>query len=225
MAMKRKTPYLVCFGDSLTAGYQIGAGGVNIDMPPGKFIQQWAGTRAEIVVTGICGEVTGDMVHRFSRDVVAHAPEIAVILGGTNDLGCGEDPQRICQNLEHLYRVALDAGIQPVGVTVPSICIDDDELGLTLKEESRSDRPLPGWVQTHIDRRLVLNQKITEACQALSMKCLDLFGETSEGPHQLLATRFSSDDLHFNAAGYEVFARLVWRQLLTEPFGACPPSK
>ncbi|MDA0739722.1 MAG: GDSL-type esterase/lipase family protein [Nitrospirae bacterium] len=223
--MKSKAPFLVCLGDSLTAGYQIGAGGVNIDMPPGGFIQQWAGTQAEILVTGICGEVTLEMVNRFSRDVVAHAPEITVILGGTNDLGCGEDLQQICQNLEHMYRVALDAGIQPVGVTVPSIYLGYDEWGLTPKEKSRSDRPLPGWVQAHIDRRLVLNQKIVEVCQALNMKCLDLFGETSEGPYQLLASRLSSDGLHFNSAGYEVFARLVWRHLLTEPFGACPPSK
>lgn len=223
--MKSKAPFLVCFGDSLTAGYQIGADGVNIDMPPGGFIQEWAGIQAEILVTGICGEVTVEMVNRFSRDVVAQAPEIAVILGGTNDLGCGEDPQRICQNLEHMYRVALDAGMQPVGVTVPSISIEANEFDLTGREDSRLDHPLPGWVQTHIDRRLVLNQKILEVCQALNMKCLDLFGETSEGPHQLLASRLSSDGLHFNTAGYEVFARLVWRHLLTELFGACPPSK
>ncbi len=222
MVLKSQAPYLVCFGDSLTAGYQLGAGGENVDTPPGGFIQQWAGNRAEIVVTGICGEVTEEMVRRFSRDVVAHRPQITVILGGTNDLGCGEDPHRICQHLEHMYRVAFNAGIQPVGVTVPSICIEDEVLEHTAREGSCSDSPLPGWAQTHIAQRLVLNQKIAEVCQTLNMKCLDLFNETSEGSHQLLATRYSSDGLHFNTLGYEVFAKLVWRYLLTEPFGACP---
>ncbi len=225
MELKSQAPYLVCFGDSLTAGYQIGAGGVNVDTPPGEFIQQWAGTRAEIAVTGICGEVTGEMVNRFSRDVVAYGPQITVILGGTNDLGCGEDPERICRNLAHMYRVALDAGIKPAGVTVPSICIEDGVLELTTRDGSRSDSPLPGWVQTHIAQRLVLNQKIAEVCQRLNMKCLDLFNETSEGSLQLLATRYSSDGLHFNTFGYEVFARLVWRHLLTESFGACPSGR
>ena len=226
MVMKSKTPYLVCFGDSLTAGYQMGAGGfgLNVDTPPGGFIQQWIGARAEIVVTGICGEVTGEMVNRFSQDVVMQSPKITVILGGTNDLGCGADPSQICQNLKHMYRVALDAGIDPVGVTVPSLCVADDEFGVALTGEDDPERILPRWVQTHIDRRVVLNQNIVEVCHTLNMKCLDLFTETSEGPHQLLATRFSSDGLHFNSAGYEMFARLVWRHLLAESFGACPPS-
>ena len=40
---------------------------------------------------------------------------------------------------------------------------------------------------------------------------------------RLIASQFASDGLHFNTAGYEVFARLVWRHLLAKPFGACPP--
>ncbi len=221
MTMKSMTPYLVCFGDSLTAGYQVGLGR-NVDTPPGGFLQQWVGPRAEIVVSGICGEVTGEMVNRFPRDVVARGPEITVILGGTNDLGCGTEPSRICGNLEQMYRLALHAGIEPVGVTVPSICVEDETRGMAPVGMSGADRPLPDWVKTHIDRRLVLNQKIAEVCQSLNMKCLDLFTETSEGHHQFLASRLSSDGLHFNDVGYEVFARLMWRHLLSETFGACP---
>ena len=219
--MKSTAPFLVCFGDSLTAGYQTGLGGfgLNADTPYGGFIQHWVGGRAKIVVTGICGELTREMVQRFHRDVVAVQPEVTVILGGTNDLGSGVTPMHILENLQLMYRSALDAGIEPVGVTVPSIRVNVSEPGMGPKD---SERPLPPWLQTHIDQRLVLNQQISEVCRTFNIQCLDLFAETLEGPTQLLASQFASDGLHFNKAGYEVFAKLVWRHLLAEPFGECP---
>lgn len=226
MVLKSNAPHMVCFGDSLTAGYQTsGSGfGLALQTPPGSYLQQWVGPSTQIVVSGICGEVTGEMVYRFPRDVVGLSPKRTVILGGTNDLGCGVVPSKICQNLEGLYRLALDAEIEPVGVTVPSILVGDDQISFPQTNEADSDRPLPGWLKNHIDQRLVLNQMIQESCQTLKIQCLDLFSETSEGSHQLLAAKFSSDGLHFNAAGYEVFARLIWHHLLAESFGACPPS-
>ena len=195
MGMKSTAPFLVCFGDSLTAGYQTGVGGFGLtaDSPYGGFIQQWVGGGAKIVVTGICGELTSEMVQRFHRDVVAVEPKITVILGGTNDLGSGVSPMHIFENL------------QP---------------GMGQKD---SERPIPPWVQPHIDQRLILNQQISEACRTFNIQCLDLFAETLEGPTHLLASQFASDGLHFTTAGYEVFARLVWRRLLAEPFGDCPP--
>ena len=222
MGIKPTTPFLVCFGDSLTAGYQTGVGGfgLNADTPYGGFIQQWVGGGAKIVVTGICGELTSEMVQRFHRDVVAAQPKVTVILGGTNDLGSGVSPMDIFENLKLMYRSALDAGIEPVGVTVPSICVEVSEPGMG---QIDSERPIPPWLQTHINLRLVLNQQISEACRTFNIQCLDLFAETLEGPTQLLASQFASDGLHFNKAGYEVFARLVWRHLLAEPFGECPP--
>lgn len=222
MGMKSTAPFLVCFGDSLTAGYQTGVGGFGLtaDSPYGGFIQQWVGAGAKIVVTGICGELTSEMVKRFHRDVVAARPKVTVILGGTNDLGSGVSPMHICENLQLMYRSALDAGIDPVGVTVPSICVDGGEPGMGQKD---SERKIPPWVQPHIDQRLILNQQISEACRTFNIQCLDLFAETLEGPTHLLASQFASDGLHFNMAGYEVFARLVWRHLLAESFGDCPP--
>jgi len=222
MGMKSTAPFLVCFGDSLTAGYQtvVGGFGLTADSPYGGFIQQWVGAGAKIVVTGICGELTSEMVKRFHRDVVAARPKVTVILGGTNDLGSGLPPMHICENLQLMYRSAIDAGIDPVGVTVPSICVDDGEPGMGQKD---SERKIPPWVQPHIDQRLILNQQISEACRTFNIQCLDLFAETLEGPTHLLASQFASDGLHFNTAGYEVFARLVWRHLLAEPFGDCPP--
>ncbi|MDT7044011.1 GDSL-type esterase/lipase family protein [Candidatus Nitronereus thalassa] len=219
--MELYDPYLVCFGDSLTAGYQRNpyVDHQEEDTPYGDFLQKWVATRAQIVVTGICGEVTDDMVKRFSRDVVTRRPQVTVILGGTNDLGLGVSPGRISQNLEQLYQLSIEAGIQPVGVTVPSIRVETGEGDPGGLHKSGSKPSIPPWLKFHIDQRLVLNRQIVEMCRALTIPCLDLFSETVEGSDQLLASRYSSDGLHLNTAGYEAFARLVWRHLLAIPFG------
>ena len=206
-------PLLVCFGDSLTAGYQVQAetGMLLPDTPYGGFLQEWLGARERVSVKGMCGETTSDMVMRFSRDVVDVAPSHAVILGGTNDLGWGVVPSTIITHLERLYTLALRAGVQPVGVTVPSI-----------RAEGSGAGPLPAWLQSHIHSRLELNRLIMERCERHHMPCVDLFQATSEGPSLLLAARFSSDGLHLNTAGYRTFDRLVWNEVFVDRFGACP---
>ena len=207
------SPLLVCFGDSLTAGYQVQAvtGMPLPDVPYGGFLQEWLGVRGRVSVKGICGETTSDMMTRFSRDVIDVRPSYTVILGGTNDLGWNAAPSTIMTNLERFYTMALAAGIQPVGVTVPS-----------LRAEGHGGGPLPAWLQEHLQYRLELNGLITERCERLHMPCVDLFQGTSEPPSSLLAARFSSDGLHLNDAGYLMFARLVWNAVFADRFGACP---
>lgn len=207
------SPLLVCFGDSLTAGYHVQAetGMPLPDVPYGGFLQEWLGARGRVSVKGICGETTSDMMTRFSRDVIDVDPSHTVILGGTNDLGWNVAPSTIMTHLERFYTMALAAGIRPVGVTVPSI-----------RAEGRGGGPLPVWLQEHLQYRLELNRLITERCERLHMPCVDLFQATSEPPSSLLAARFSSDGLHLNDAGYLTFARLVWNAVFADRFGACP---
>lgn len=207
------SPQLVCFGDSLTAGYQVQAetGMPLPDVPYGGFLQEWLGARGRVSVKGICGETTSDMMTRFSRDVIDVDPSHTVVLGGTNDLGWGVAPSTIMTHLERFYTMALAAGIRPVGVTVPSI-----------RAEGHGGGPLPAWLQEHLRYRLELNRLITERCERLQMPCVDLFQGTSEPPSSLLAARFSSDGLHLNDAGYMTFAKLVWNAVFADRFGACP---
>ena len=153
------------------------------------------------------------MVTRFSRDVLDVVPSHTVILGGTNDLGWGVAPSAIITNLERCYTLALTAGIQPVGVTVPSIRVEGYDAGA-----------LPAWLHSHLRSRLELNRLITERCALHRMPCVDLFQATLEKPSFLLEVRFSSDGLHLNTAGYLTFARLVWNEIFSERFGVCPAS-
>ena len=207
------SPSLVCFGDSLTTGYHVQANtGIPLpDRPYGGFLQEWLGKRGLVSVKGICGELTADMVTRFPRDVVDVSPSYTVILGGTNDLGWGVTPFTIITHLDRLYTLALAGGIRPVGVTVPSLRVEEPDTG-----------SLPAWVQSHVQHRLELNRLIAERCQRHHMPCVDLFQATAKGPSCLLAAHFSSDGLHLNATGYMKFAQLVWDELFAARFGACP---
>lgn len=214
-------PHLICFGDSLTAGYQSsGLGGeVCTDTPYGEFLQSWLGSRGTVTVSGICGEVTEDMMERFHRDVERQHPEAVVILGGTNDLGSGLQPPLIMKNLQHLYRQAQAAGMQAVGVTVPSICVSEESVMMPTAVSGLVARGIPQWIQSHIESRRSLNGMIQDTCQAMGMACVDLYSGTSEGEDGLLAAAYSNDGLHLSTAGYERFAELVWQVLFETRFG------
>lgn len=186
-------PRIICFGDSLTVGYQSAT--LNCpetqDTPYGLFLQERLKDRAEIQVSGLCGEVASDMTRRFGRDVLARKATITVILGGANDLGWNRAPLDIMGNLLDLYEQARAAGVQAIGVTVPSIRGADD----------------------HIPRRLELNGLIQNHCAALRMPCVDLFAATAELPSHRLAERYSNDGLHLTTAGYELLATLLYEQV------------
>ncbi|MBL8054080.1 MAG: hypothetical protein JNK03_11965, partial [Nitrospira sp.] len=75
-AMSR-SPLMICFGDSLTAGFQSATreNPTGRDTPYGQFLPLYLDDAVEIRVSGVCGELTGEMVARFGRDVLDHQPK------------------------------------------------------------------------------------------------------------------------------------------------------
>ena len=184
---------IVAFGDSLTEGFQSPSGENPLGQPTpyGRFLKERLGSRAEVLVRGVCGELTEDMTRRFEKDVLAHKPDDVVILGGTNDLGWGLAPGRILENLDALYARARAAGIRPSAVTVPSIRGFDDLIG----------------------PRIELNRLIMDRCRGLDMPCVDLFAASSDPDIRRLSRRYDNDGLHLNTAGYRLLADLVYERL------------
>jgi acyl-CoA thioesterase-1 len=202
-------PLIVCFGDSLTAGYQSprpDRPGM-LPTPYGTFLQERLGSRACVAISGVCGEVTGEMVLRFRPDVLEHKPDAVVILGGTNDLGWQADPADIMRNLLKMYELALAAGIHLVAVTVPSIRI----------EGNFGDREAEHLLAEHVGRRQALNRLIQDYCASKHVPCVDLFTATAEPATLSLATPYSNDGLHLTTEGY----RLLGDLLFEEVFAAC----
>ena len=200
-------PLIVCFGDSLTAGYQSPTPDWPQlrETPYGAFLQERLGACATVAVSGLCGELTSEMVARFSRDVIALKPASVVILGGTNDLGWQAAPADIMRNLLAMYDMALAEQVRPVAVTVPSIRIAGD-VG---EGEGRV------WLDGHIQRRRELNEMIQRACLERQLSCVDLFAATQEQGSGLLAEPYSNDGLHLTTDGYRRLAELLYAEVFS----------
>jgi lysophospholipase L1-like esterase len=192
---------VVCFGDSLTVGFQSPSrenpGG--IEAPYGRFLQEHLGSAVRVQISGVCGEVTGDMVERFRRSVAGRKPDYVVILGGTNDVGRGISPEQITANLTALYELTVEAGGVPIPVTVPSSRLEGNWSG--------PDASV--WKARHLDPRVVLNRLIRDYAESHSLAVVDLFSATLDSESGQLAAIYSNDGLHFTTAGYRRFAELV----------------
>lgn len=200
-------PLIVCFGDSLTAGYQSPTfeHPAIRETPYGAFLQERLGSKVRILVSGLCGELTEEMVRRFHRDVILKQPASVVILGGTNDLGYMVHPEEIMRRLATMYDAAVAVEIQPVAVTVPSIRIAGD-VGAG---DGRA------WLDGHIQRRRELNDLILRACRERSLSCVDLFAATQEPDSGWLAQPYSNDGLHLTTEGYRCLADLLYEQVFS----------
>ena len=189
----------MAFGDSLTVGYQSPTGGLEWPEPTpytvfleekvSHLLSENAASDLRIVIhnRGISGELTEDMLSRFDRDVVVHRPDIVIILGGSNDLGWGVDPDTIASNLTEMYDTSLSFGINPVSCTVPSILGYDEG----------------------IPPRIELNRLIQEVSRRRGMVCVDLFAATGDSEGRLKEA-YSNDGLHLSTQGYQTMAEAIF---------------
>lgn len=196
----------VAFGDSLTVGYQSQALGDELPRPAPytEFLRKriegmadldTAGApRVKFLNRGVVGELTEDMLDRFDRDVVKVEPDFAIILGGSNDLGWGVEPQLVAANLVEIYREAVRHGIQPIACTVPSILGFDDG----------------------IPPRLVLNRLIKKYSAEHGQLCVDLFTATCDSTTGRLREECSNDGLHMNTRGYETMAEAIFSEAVRD---------
>ena len=192
---------IICFGDSLTAGFQAPTrdSPMGQETPYGRFVQDLLGCRVIVQTSGVCGELTSDMALRIRRDVVCHNPAYVPILGGTNDLGWNVSPKEILTNLVKMYELVLAGGGQPIPVTVPSIRVEG-------YERSREGQE---WVAEHLARRDELNGLILNHAASAHLAAVDLFSVTVDPGDGQLVREYSNDGLHLSTAGYRVFAEHV----------------
>ena len=117
---KMTTGRILCFGDSLTAGFMDGGSKY---WPYAKKLQRLLdnkyGPTYEVVCRGYPGDtVTNDFKSKFSRDL--DVPYLAVLLmGGTNDMAHGRTTDEIAHTLDTLYMEAEETGAKVFVLTVP----------------------------------------------------------------------------------------------------------
>jgi lysophospholipase L1-like esterase len=116
------TKKIVAIGDSLTYGFPFS--------PRQSWCWRVAGLLGVTVVNkGVCGDTTADMRMRFAEDVLLAKPDIAILLGGTNDAFLDVDPEEVAENLVEMGQMAAAQGIIPfIGVPPPVNFAEAEEL-------------------------------------------------------------------------------------------------
>lgn len=201
---KNKSMRIIALGNSLTAGLTIDYSDSPYSFKLAPYTEylknlaidflksRKAEVRIDIMNKGVCGDCTSDMLMRFDRDVVKKEPDYVIVLGGTNDLGGGENPINVFDNLKKLYQRAESNNINPIACTIPSI------LGL--------DYLIPP--------RLELNELIKDEAVKRKIAFLDLFEATVDIKTNRLSDKYSSDGLHLSPEGYKKFGEIIFDEWL-----------
>jgi lysophospholipase L1-like esterase len=103
---------IVCFGDSITAGYKATPYPTNLQNIYGSS----AGT--QIVNAGKGGEDTYNGVYRLGGVLSTYSPNYVVIMEGANDVMIGISPQTTVFNLNNMLEQTVAAGAKPILSTI-----------------------------------------------------------------------------------------------------------
>jgi acyl-CoA thioesterase-1 len=113
-----KRPLIVCFGDSLTAGYGTEAGQTYPDYLQADL--NALGYKYRVVNAGISGNTTKDGAERVDR-IVAMKPAVVIVEFGGNDGLRGLRIEDSRANLDKIIKTLQSGGIKVVlaGITLP----------------------------------------------------------------------------------------------------------
>ncbi|KAI1259811.1 GDSL-like Lipase/Acylhydrolase [Xylariaceae sp. FL1019] len=118
---KADTLRILCFGNSLTAGYP--AGNPYAVKLAEKIEKECPGRKVEFDVEGLPGDLvtTGQFIERMaSAWTIAEKPyDWTIVLGGTNDLGWGRTSEAIIEGLKRTWGIPLSRGGKVLSLTVP----------------------------------------------------------------------------------------------------------
>jgi len=140
---------------------------------------------------GVNGERSDEVLSRFTRDVVRERADYVIVLAGVNDIYQRRPVDHVRENLDAMYRLALDARIAPVSATVLPYNLHRGTLGDRLRRRppstARAIRVLNGW--------------IAATAKTLGLPFCDTNAAAGDpaAPDRLLS---SPDGLHPDVAGY-----------------------
>ncbi|WP_199614421.1 GDSL-type esterase/lipase family protein [Paenibacillus alkalitolerans] len=140
--------------------------------------------------SGISGNTTAMMLSRLQTDVIAHKPDMCVILGGTNDVGGDVVTSTTIGNLEAMIKMLLAANITPIIGTMPP-------RGDTLKDTL--------LVQT--------NTAIKDLAYRYKLILLDFHSVLVDPANGNFKAGYAGDNLHPTSVGSKVMAEYAFEKI------------
>lgn len=179
--MSSANPRVVFMGDSITKGW-----GTNM---PSFFSDN------NFLCKGISGQTTGDMLKRYTADVIDNHPEVVVILAGTNDIAQNDGvPVTIEQISSNIFLMAKMAQEQGIKVVLCSL----------LPSSSYSWRPSV----TPTDIIPQLNTVIEEWAANNNCAFVDYYSLFVQADGSL-DPKFTNDDVHPYKEGYYIMEQAI----------------
>ena len=167
---------VAALGDSITEGYMC--------HPEENWVSI---TRRELAITmynlGNCGDLTRNMLNRFSQQVLRLSPSHCIILGGTNDAFCDVPQTDYGDNIDRIAGSCQENGIIPI-LGMPTPCLSPSEEFIL--QEYRD------WL-----REYSLSKKIMS---------IDFYSVLLDTASMTGKQEYFLDDVHPNKAGYRVMA-------------------
>lgn len=183
---------VVFMGDSITGFWYLG-----------KFFP-----RKPYLNRAIAGQVTGQMLLRFRRDVVQLKPKVVVILGGINDLRQSSIPstvEDIENNLASMSEIAKANGIKvvlasilPVGRKEAPDSIETPEMSRRRVAFGNSITAINTWLQGY--------------ARSNGHTYCDYYSALANHAN-IMKSEYTDDGLHPNQTGYSVMAPIAERSI------------
>lgn len=182
------SPDVIFMGDSITDAW-----------PQPRFGSFF--TEHDYVGRGISGQTTPQMLLRMRPDVIAHQPDVMVLLAGTNDIAGNTGPMTNEEIAGNIASMAEIASANDIKVVLSSILP-------TSNYHQGPNQSAPQTVQRPLARIRALNDWMQEYAADNGHVYLDYFSAMIDD-QGMLRTELSNDDLHPNAEGYAIMAPLA----------------
>lgn len=181
---------ILCIGDSFTAGLGVDSNSNWVALADSL------SKNHEFINKGINGDTTSGMLARLESDVISLRPDIALVIGGSNDIISAGNLDIPKNNIMAIVHRLFHYRIKPI-ISFPVPCVPEDIMPLWKNFNS---------FETYNKQLSQLNQWGKKFSKAFLCGYIDIYSSFAEKAN---TSDFYLDGLHLQPKGHELVADLV----------------